>query len=284
MRQYELEFLDGETEVMTANLIAENILAQVDDNGHVHMILDEIEDHRVLQDAVKRNEGTYKTSQGTIRKKRTTKGWELLVRWRDGSSNWVRLKDLKDSYPVDLMEYAVENNLQEEPAFAWWIPVVEKKRKSIIFKAKTKYWERTHKFGIEVPKNVKDAKRIDSENGNTLWQDAIALEMKNIRIAFEVFEGDISKLENYEHISGHLTFDINLGENFRRKARFVADGYKASTPNSITYSSVASRDSMRLFLLVAALNDIEIRSADVQNAFLTAPVLEKVWLVVGQEF
>ena len=118
MRQYEVEFLDGETEVMTANLIAENILAQVDDNGHVHMMLDEIEDHRVLQDAVRRNEGTYKTSQGTIRKKRTTKGWELLVRWRDGSSNWVRLKDLKDSYPVDLMEYAVENNQQEEPAFA----------------------------------------------------------------------------------------------------------------------------------------------------------------------
>ena len=76
IRQYEVEFLDGETEVMTVNLIAKNILAQVDDNGHVHMMLDEIEDHRVLQDAVKRNEGTYKTSQGTIRKKRTTKGWE----------------------------------------------------------------------------------------------------------------------------------------------------------------------------------------------------------------
>ena len=124
MRQYEVEFLDGETEVMTANLIAENILVQVDDNGHVHMMIDEIEDHRVLQDTVKRNEGTYKPSQGTIRKKCTTKGWELLVRWRDELSNWVRLKDLKDSYPVNLMEYAVENNLQEEPAFAWWVPFV----------------------------------------------------------------------------------------------------------------------------------------------------------------
>ena len=74
MRQYEVEFLNGETKVLTANLIAENILTQVDDNGHVHMMLDEIEDHRVLHDAVKRNGGTYKTSQGTIRKKYTTKG------------------------------------------------------------------------------------------------------------------------------------------------------------------------------------------------------------------
>ena len=72
--QYEVEFFDGETKILTANLIAENILAQVDDNGHVHMMLDKIEDHRVLPDVVKKNEGTYTTSQGTVRKKCTTKG------------------------------------------------------------------------------------------------------------------------------------------------------------------------------------------------------------------
>ena len=131
---------------------------------------------------------------------------------------------------------------------------------------------------------MKDAIRKDQENDNTLWQDAIALEMKNVRIAFEVFEGDTAELKDYEHISGHLIFDIKLGENFSRKARFVADGYKASTPNTVTYSSVASKDSIRLFLLVVALNDIEVQSADVQNAFLTAPVLEKMWMVAGPEF
>ena len=84
-----------------------------------YMMLDKIEDHRALPDVVKKNEGTYTTSQGRTQKKGTTKGWELLVRWKDGSSNWIRLKDLKDSYPIDLMEYAARNNLQEEPAFAW---------------------------------------------------------------------------------------------------------------------------------------------------------------------
>ena len=138
LRQYEVAFLDGETEIMTANLIAENILAQMDENGHIHMMLDEIEDHRVLPDAVKKNEGTYTTSQGTTQKKRTTKGWELLVRRKDGSSNWICLKYLKDSYPIDLIEYTGSNNLPEEPAFAWWVPFVVKKRESIISKAKTK--------------------------------------------------------------------------------------------------------------------------------------------------
>ena len=117
-----------------------------------------------------------------------------------------------------------------------------------------------------------------------MWQDAIALEMKNVRIAFEEYEGDIKDLHEYEHISGHLIFDVKLGENFRRKARYVADGYKTSAPNSVTYSSVTSRDSVRIFLLLATLNEVDIQSADVQNAFLSAPVLEKVWLTAGPEF
>ena len=141
-----------------------------------------------------------------------------------------------------------------------------------------------NKYGIEIPKTVQDTIRIDKENHNKLWQDAIAMEMKNVRIAFEVFEGDIQDLKDYEYISGHLIFDVKLGENFRGKVRYVADGYKTSTPNSVTYSSVTSWDSVRLFLLLAALNDVDIQGADVQNAFLTASVLEKVWLTAGREF
>ncbi len=51
-RQYEVEFLDGEVEIMTANLIAENIIARIDDEGHAHLMLQEIEDHRVLDSAI----------------------------------------------------------------------------------------------------------------------------------------------------------------------------------------------------------------------------------------
>ena len=44
-RQYKLEYLDGTTEVLTANIIAENLLAQVDDQGHRQLMIDEIEEH-----------------------------------------------------------------------------------------------------------------------------------------------------------------------------------------------------------------------------------------------
>ena len=84
------------------------------------------------------------------------------------------------------------------------------------------------------------------------------MEMKNVRVAFEEDQGDISDLKDYEHISGHLIFDVKLGENFRRKARYVADGYKTSTPSAVTYSSVTSRDSVRLFVLLAALKGLSL--------------------------
>ncbi len=40
------------------------------------------------------------------------------------------------------------------------------------------------KFGIEVPTSVDHALEIDKKNGNTFWADAIAKEMKDVRIAF----------------------------------------------------------------------------------------------------
>ena len=40
------------------------------------------------------------------------------------------------------------------------------------------------KFGIDIPGAIKDAARLNEANGNTLWQDAIKPEMKNLRVAF----------------------------------------------------------------------------------------------------
>ena len=52
------------------------------------------------------------------------------------------------------------------------------------------YWFRTHTFGLKVPKSVTEAIAIDIENVDAFWWDVIFKEMKNVRIAFEEFEGD----------------------------------------------------------------------------------------------
>ena len=53
---------------------------------------------------------------------------------------------------------------------------------------------------------------------------------------------------------------------------------------TITYASVVSRETVRIALMIAALNDLEVKVGDVLNAYITAPCKEKVWTVLGPEF
>ncbi len=159
-----------------------------------------------------------------------------------------------------------------------------KKEKRILQKVITKYWARTHKYGVRIPKNVRETAEIDPENGNTLWMDAIKLDMKHVQIAFEEFDGDPNTLVGYIQITGHLVFDVKLGENFRRKVCYCADGHKTGASASVICNTVVSRNSVRILLTIAALNELEVMGADVQNAFLTAPNKEKCWMVAGPEF
>ena len=195
------------------------------------------------------------------------------------------MKDIKQSYPVDLAEFAIQKGIDSQPAFAWWIPFVIKKKQRIISKVKSKYWAKTHKFGIRMPKTVKEAIELDTLNQNTLWWSAICQEMKNVRIAFEIFEGNKEDIPpGYQLVNCHMIFDIKMGENFRRKARMVAGGHQTSTPSTITYSSVVSRDSVRIALTIAALNNLQVLGCDIQNAYLTAKCREKIWTIAGPEF
>mmetsp|Transcript_6493 Transcript_6493/g.15335 ORF Transcript_6493/g.15335 Transcript_6493/m.15335 type:complete len:195 (+) Transcript_6493:729-1313(+) len=168
------------------------LLAQVDEHGHRHRLMEELVDHRSNEKAVKEEDGFYTLENGM---KRTTAGWDFYVTWKDGSSNWIPLKDMKESFPIEVADYAISKGIQKEPAFAWWVPHVTRKRERFLGKVKSKYWERTHKkYGIRVPRTIQEALDIDEANGDNLWKDSIELEMKNNRIAFEEFEGGISRL------------------------------------------------------------------------------------------
>ena len=286
-RVYEVEYLDGHRASLAANTIAENLFAQVDDEGFRTLLLQEIVDHRVNGREIKKDNAFIVSPNGGRRRKETTKGWEILIQWKDGPTTWEVLKDVKESYPVQIAEYAVQHKISDEPAFAWWVPYVIKKRDRIIGKVKSKYWKKTHKFGIRIPRSAKEAKELDQQNGNHLWWDAICQEMKNVDIAFELYDGDTNDLtaEGYQFVKCHMIYDIKMGENFRRKARMVAGGHMTEAPSSVTYSSVVSRDSVRIALTIAALNGLSTLACDIQNAYLTAPCREKkIWTEAGPEF
>jgi hypothetical protein len=114
-------------------------------------------------------------------------------------------------------------------------------KRTIIIAAVTKrYHKRTHKFGIEVPTSWDDCVKLDKENDNTLWQDAVRKEMNNVRIAFKILNGEEPVPPTYQEIRCHMIFDVKV-EDFRRKARFVAGGHTTDTPHVMTYASVVSR-------------------------------------------
>ena len=140
------------------------------------------------------------------------------MQWKDGSTNWVALKDLKESYPIQVAEYAIASRISMEPAFAWWVPHVLKKRNQIISKVKSKYWLRPHRFRIRIPKTVEETCRLDRENGNNLCWEAIWKEMKNVRPAFEVFEGKQHDIPpGFQQIHCHMIFDIKIGRTSVRR-------------------------------------------------------------------
>ena len=107
--------------------------------------------------------------------------------------------------------------------------------------------------------------------------------MKAVRIAFKILHGDEKVPPTYQQIRCHIIFDVKM-EDFRRKARYVAQGNMTEAPKTLTYASVVSRESVRIALTLAALNDLEVKSADIKNAYLTAPVTEKIWTILGPEF
>ena len=80
-----------------------------------------------------------------------------------------------------------------------------------------------------------------------------------------------------------MIFDVKM-EDFRRKAMLVAGGHVTEPQEAIMYASVVSRETARIALTFAALNDLPVKVADIQNAYITAPATEKIWTVLGQEF
>jgi Reverse transcriptase (RNA-dependent DNA polymerase) len=277
-REWEVEYPDGTVDVLTANAIAEALYSRVDAEGHEHMLLQEILEHKFDGNLLSKDDMHI---QGTNRLRRTTKGCKLLVSWKDGSTDWIPLADMKESYPVQVAEYAVNNKIVSESCFAWWVPHVINKRDRIIKAVKGRVLRRTHKFGIEVPKSVKHALELDEQVGTTFWADAINKEMRNVCTAFDIrHDGKIPAF--HKEIRCHMIFDVKA-ETLQRKARFVAGGHLTDPPKDTTYSSVVSRDSVRLFFLIAALNDLDVSSCDVQNAYINAPTKEKVWFRAGPE-
>jgi hypothetical protein len=87
--------------------------------------------------------------------------------------------------------------------------------------------------------------------------------MKAVMVAFKILEEGAERPVGYKKVHCHVVFDIKMG-TLQRKAGYVCGGHTTNPAHEIqTYASVVSRESVRIAFTLAALNELNIQSADV---------------------
>jgi hypothetical protein len=184
-----VEFPGGQLKDCAANVIVENMLTQVDLDGHSLRMMEAMIDHQKDEAvAVPKTNKCVATSSGQKRLRKTV-GCSLLVKWADMSETWMPLKDMKESHPVEMAEFAKAQSVADEPAFPWWVPCTLQKRDIALSKINARIRKTTHKHGVEMLTSVDNANEIDRCNDNAFWKHALAKEMTEVGVAFEVLEG-----------------------------------------------------------------------------------------------
>ncbi len=209
---YDFEFVDGKVTVLTANAIAKAMYAKCDPDGNECICLDEHIDVRRTDDAMTQDRQQI-TVNGTTCQRKSPKGWFICCKWKDGSTSWEKLSDLKESHPVQVAEFAIQMGVALEPSFNWWVFCVVKKSNAIILLVKCyniKYLKKTHKYGLSLSKLVDDALAIDGHTDTTLWANAIAKEMNNVRVISDALEGSRGVPHGIQFVKYHMIFDIKI--------------------------------------------------------------------------
>ena len=111
---------------------------------------------------------------------------------------------------------------------------------------------------------------------------ALAKEMYNIGVAFEILAEGKPAPRGWHKVMGHLVWDVKI--DFTHKARWVLDEHKTPDAEGSTYAGVVSRESVRIVFLYAALNGLDVFSANIRNAYLQAPSSRKDYVICGAEF
>ena len=91
---YEFKYQDGHRASLAENVIAENIFAQVDEEDNRSVLFDKIVDVRIYGTQVLQQDAFVTTSSVTQRWVTTTKGWEVDLKRKGGSTTWNKLKVL----------------------------------------------------------------------------------------------------------------------------------------------------------------------------------------------
>ena len=105
----------------------------------------------------------------------------MLVAWEDGSETFEPLHMIGKDSPVIVAHYAKEKGLLDLPGWKRFkrIAIHDKKMVRMLNQARLVSIRHSviYKYGYQVPRTPKEAIELDKKNGNTKWQDSMALEL-----------------------------------------------------------------------------------------------------------
>jgi hypothetical protein len=264
---YLIEYADGNEDHMTyAEII--NLLNKSDEDGHELWTFSKILNHR------ERTNGGKKTM-------------EVEVLWDMGEQTWEPLNNMKADDPVTVAQYVKEKDLVNKPYWKWANRYLKNPKKFIrysrqVYLAKKRNGP-VYKFGVRVPRNLKEAILIDQQSKDNAWKEAIKKEMDKI-MEYETFRmpPDGKPPPDYKKIPCHMIFDVK--HDGRRKARFVAGGHLTMDPGEEAYLGVVTPEAVRLGMFAAIHNNLKVMAADIGNAYLHAKTNEKLYTILSEEY
>jgi hypothetical protein len=257
---------DDDENWVSKSVIQEALLSCKDD-GTGNWVVKSIKDHRL--------EGNH---------------YNVQVEWDDGNLMWEPLAVIRKDDPIKLALYSKEKGLIYHSGWRWARKMLKSNKRFArmlkLLKGQANAGPK-YKFGIQVPRNVKEAIRLDKENGNTLWQDAMQAEIKQL-LDFKTFqilpkgETTFPDMAKYQYVPLHFVFDVKF--DLRRKAQCVAGGNWMEPPDSDVYSGVVSIENVRIVLFASVHNGLSICAADVGNVFLHRYTKELIYTRAGPKW
>ena len=213
--------------------------------------------------------------------------YNVMVEWESGEVTYEPLTLISKDDPITCAVYAKKHDLLDTTGWKH-LKRYARTSKRLIRAVKQSRIRQVrasarYQHGFQVPKDYNDAIRLDKENSNTHWQDAMDLELTQIH-EYKVFkdtgkaqflDGKAVTPDGFQKIRVHFVYAVKHDGKF--KARLVADGHPTKEP-------VVSLRSLRMVVFLSQLNDFEIWGADIGNAYLEAYTDQKLCIIAGPEF
>ena len=166
--------------------------------------------------------------------------YNVMVEWESGEVTYEPLTLISKDDPITCAVYAKKHDLLDTTGWKH-LKRYAKTSKRLIRAVKQSRIRQVrasarYQHGFQVPKDYNDAMRLDKENGNTHWQDAMDLELTQ-KHEYKVFKdtgkakfhnGKVVTPDGFQKIRVHFVYAVKHDGRF--KARLVADGHLTKEP------------------------------------------------------